>query len=88
MGQDGTLYIGGSFSGTANGDPVQYIAQYRNGIWQPLGSGTNGSVYALAISNTQYLGVGGSFQLAGDKHSTNIAVWKIPAETFLPLTMR
>jgi len=65
----GWLYVGGAFTevqygkiGTHNGKhlDVDHVARYRDGIWEALGSGVGGPVYALAsIKGCIY--VGGSF---------------------------
>ncbi|MFQ5599137.1 MAG: FlgD immunoglobulin-like domain containing protein [Candidatus Krumholzibacteriia bacterium] len=68
----------------AGGVLVNYIGQWDEAgdSWMPLGSGTNGAVFALAT----YLGslfVGGEFTSAGDKASLRIARWdRPPASSF------
>lgn len=65
---DGTLYVGGTFTGG-----VSYLAKYNSalGTWEQVGSGVNGPVYALAFyKNNLY--VGGSFSLAGGQAAKNI----------------
>jgi hypothetical protein len=65
----GWLYVGGAFSEVQYGMirthnskhlAVDHVARYRNGIWEALGSGAGGPVYAIAsIRGCIY--VGGSF---------------------------
>jgi hypothetical protein len=65
----GDIYIGGTFT-VAGGNTVNYISKWNGSNWTALGSGTNGAVYAIAISGTDVY-VGGSFSSPG----TNIAKW-------------
>ena len=44
----GNLYIGGSFL-VAPGTEANYIAKWNGSNWSALGSGMDGSVYALAV---------------------------------------
>ncbi|MGB9613419.1 MAG: chitobiase/beta-hexosaminidase C-terminal domain-containing protein, partial [Candidatus Margulisiibacteriota bacterium] len=43
--------------------------------WQALGSGMNGSVYALAVDSSGNLYAGGSFTTAGGVSANRIAKW-------------
>jgi hypothetical protein len=43
--------------------------------WDPLGSGLNGPVYALAVDNYGYLYAAGDFTLADQKSANHIARW-------------
>lgn len=62
----GWLYVGGTFTGVQFGQigtpygrhlDVDYVARYRDGAWQSLGSGVGGPVYALVgIRNCMYVG--------------------------------
>ena len=45
------LYAGGDFT-TAGGSAANNIAQWNGSSWSALGSGMNGSVYALAVSGS------------------------------------
>ena len=45
-----TIYVGGSFT-EADGSQANHIAVYRNGHLEPLGSGVNDTVTALAFSD-------------------------------------
>jgi hypothetical protein len=78
----GSLFVGGEFQG-AGKVPVQNIARWDGSSWHaaetrlgwgPLGSGTNGRVYAL-VDYDGDLYVGGSFSYAGGKPSWRIARW-------------
>jgi hypothetical protein len=70
--RDNRLYAGG-FT-TAGGFAAHYVEAWNGTGWSPLGSGTNGYVYALAEYDTA-LAVGGAFTEAGDKSSLHIALW-------------
>ena len=67
------MYVGGSFS-TAGGLTVNQIARWDGGAWQRLGSGTSGSVYAVAIQDGNIY-VGGGFITAGGKPSVFFGLW-------------
>ena len=69
----GNLYIGGSFTivGKAN---ANYIAKWDGTNWTTLGSGTDGAVYALAISGTD-LYAAGAFTNAGGSAANYVAKW-------------
>lgn len=78
-----TLYAGGDFTMaagiTANmlSDSLIYaehIALWNGKEWDTLGSGMNGSVYALAVFNNK-LYAGGDFTTAGRVHALHVAVW-------------
>ena len=47
---DHSLYVGGDFT-SAGGVGANYVARWdsRTGVWSPLGGGTSGVVYALAV---------------------------------------
>ncbi len=69
----GNLYIGGSF--TVVGDVIaNYIAKWNGSSWSPLGSGVNGSVFALAVSGSDLYAVG-YFTMAGTNATKSIAKW-------------
>ncbi len=87
------LYAGGSFAlacdatcNSATSAAANRIAVWNGSAWSPLGSGTNGTVNALATRN-KTLFVGGSFAFAGGKVSGNIGSVKI-GQLYLPLTVR
>src|SRR5258705_34815 len=42
------LYVGGFFT-TAGGVAANYVAKWNGSSWSALGSGMNGSVYALTV---------------------------------------
>ncbi len=71
----GNLYAGGQFT-TAGGVSVNHIARW-NGSWSALGAGTvgtNGNVYALAVSGSNIYAAG-TFTTAGSASANNIAKW-------------
>ena len=53
---------------------VQSIAPAASG-WSPLGSGMNGTVYAIESDGAGHLYVGGDFTTAGGVPAINIAMW-------------
>ncbi len=61
---NGTLYAGGYFE-SAGGVPATYIAAWNGAAWSALGSGTNQTVFSLAIGPDDMLYAGGTFTLAG-----------------------
>lgn len=74
---DGSIYVGGGFTGMSGVANTWGIAKWSNGSWSAVGTGMNGSVYALAVSpdgNSIY--AGGAFTLAGGVAGTSrIAKW-------------
>jgi hypothetical protein len=69
------LYVGGDFKSAGNAS-IPYIAKWSitSGQWSGLGSGVNGSVYALEEADgTLY--VGGDMSAAGGVKVSNIAAW-------------
>ena len=73
MDGSGNLYISGPFK-VAGEVIANKIVQWNGSSWSALGSGVNGSVYALAVSgNTLY--AGGFFTTAGGILATTIAQW-------------
>ena len=74
--QDGSIYVGGSFTlagGVAN---TAYIAKWNGSAWSALGTGMNGADYALALDAAGNLYAGGAFTLAGGVANTvRIAKW-------------
>ncbi len=78
-GEDPKLIAGGSFT-AAGGVPASNIAQWDGISWSPLGSGTNGSVRAMAAFDQGSGGgtelvVAGSFLVAGGQTVNRIARW-------------
>jgi RHS repeat-associated protein len=65
---NGALYAGGLFT-TIGGVPAQHIARWDGSSWSPLGAGTSGGVYSLAVFDDGHgpaLYAGGTFENAGD----------------------
>jgi hypothetical protein len=67
------LIVGGSFF-TAAGISASNVAAWDGEAWQPLGSGMNSTVLALA-SHDQTLFAAGAFGLAGDEVAARFAQW-------------
>jgi hypothetical protein len=85
---NGLLIVGGDFT-EAGGQPAEHIAVWTGISWSPLGSGLHqtdpeleASVAAVA-SHDGALFVGGSFEIAGQGTSLNIARWGQPTPVML-----
>lgn len=67
LGSDNTLYVGGSFTLTAN--HPQYIARLMGAGWAPLGSNItlNSDVWDIVSDGNGHLAVGGAFTTAGGR---------------------
>jgi hypothetical protein len=70
---DGGVVAGGLFT-QAGGAAASYIAFWNGSAWSPLGSGTDGTVLALALYGGDLV-VGGEFAHAGGVPAENIARW-------------
>jgi len=78
------LYAGGSFT-SAGGIPANNLARWNGKVWSAVGSGTNSSVYALAVYNEKStisfplsygkLYAGGLFTSAGGIPANRVATW-------------
>jgi hypothetical protein len=72
------LYAGGEFA-TAGGINATRVARWDGTSWSALGSGIEGpdyaTVWALALDGQRNLYAGGLFTKAGNKGSSNFAVW-------------
>ena len=83
---EGEVYIGGFFT-HADGNPVNYIARWRNGTWESLGSGADYTVKnMMRIGEELY--ITGEFRNVGGKHSPFVARWHVPdvvIESFIGL---
>jgi hypothetical protein len=69
----GKVYFGGNFSsaGTTN---ANNIAVWSSSTWSTLGTGSNGSINAIATYNGKVY-AGGAFSQIGGVNAKNIAVW-------------
>jgi autotransporter-associated beta strand protein len=72
------LYVGGDFTYATNAGPTAVsatrVAKWNGSSWSALGSGTSGSVRALAVSGSD-LYAGGSFSRAGGNWVMAVAKW-------------
>ncbi len=77
----GELFAGGFFA-CAGDEPAPSIAKWDGGRWASLGAGTTyssgpGAVNAVVRAGSELL-VGGTFDTAGGRPATNIALWHMP----------
>lgn len=68
------LVVGGSFTATTGGTPLNRIAAWDGAAWQSFGSGMNNTVLALTTVNGQLI-AGGIFTSAGGVPASFIAKW-------------
>jgi trimeric autotransporter adhesin len=72
------VYLGGGFTnawqGPGSGVVANHIVRWNGSTWQPLGSGVNGIVYAIAAAGGVVY-VGGAFTNAGGIAANRIAKW-------------
>jgi hypothetical protein len=66
------LYAGGEFHAAGGVPGTRNIAEWTGSEWLAIGSGMNGRVSALSVSDSSRLFIGGSFSLAGSTVSPNI----------------
>ena len=78
FGLAGDLYVGGEipspFKASGTGE-IKYLAHWTGSAWEALGSGVNGSVDALAVSETGEVYAGGGFLEAGGQPVNYVARW-------------
>ncbi|UCC79747.1 MAG: hypothetical protein JSW64_16035, partial [Candidatus Zixiibacteriota bacterium] len=82
------LYAGGAFY-EFEGAPGNCIASWDGQSWSEMGSGTDGTVHAMAVSEDNSIYLGGTFTCAGNKPSYYFARWNesyvgVNEETILP----
>lgn len=99
MAKRGSLYVGGSFTGSFDNEKVAHILS-TNGLVQGLGRGVDGTVNSITFftdsqTSTEMLIVGGSFHSAVNLHSIALvkgalaawnpatALWSAISEPFL-----
>jgi hypothetical protein len=73
---DGTIYVGGSFTSSVDGTSCSGIAAFISGFagfsWVDLAGGVNGSVNKIILNQNKLI-VGGQFTIAGSINAQNIA---------------
>lgn len=69
-----SLIAAGLFS-TSNGQPLSNVARWNGMNWNPVGTGLNGVVHALAVLPDGSLIAGGDFTAAGATQTLGIARW-------------
>lgn len=74
------IYVGGSFTQSNSGAACNNVAAWISGFagydWIPVGSGLNGTVHTLLLSNNK-LYAGGEFTMAGNVAVNHVAVYDI-----------
>ena len=73
---DGTIYVGGNFTGAGAGGRANRIARWDGRDWQPLGAGLSAEVLALLVLPNGDVVAGGSFLNAGNNADADyLARW-------------
>jgi len=72
---NGDVYLGGSFNQIGNTSANNIAVWNENSGWNPLGSGSNGTINTLEIGPNGNLYVGGSFTEIGGISANNIAMY-------------
>lgn len=75
MATDGTNLYGGGIFTNVSGTYMSGVAYWNGSTWNPMGSGVDFIVSALAIGQANNVWVGGSFTNAGGFSSPGLAVW-------------
>ncbi len=83
---NGDLIVAGGFQRVngAAGPIANGIARWNGTSWQTMGSGSNGTVYALAVHNSE-LYAAGAFTSMGGVSVNRIALWNHVAGTWHPV---
>jgi hypothetical protein len=68
------VYVGGTFT-AIGGVPAGRVARWDGQTWNPLTTGTNGPVMAIAATGTGDVYFGGEFTQAGDSLVNRVARW-------------
>jgi hypothetical protein len=77
--------IGGNFINAGAVQDANNILYYHDGHYIPLGSGTNGPVYTVALTDRYYY-AGGNFTKAGDINVKNFARYNRQLNKWEPIT--
>jgi len=80
----GDLVVGGDFTDSGTGTPLNHLARWDGTSWQALGGGTNGTVYSLLVRANGDLVVGGAFTATGGVPNYCVGVWNGSAWSSLP----
>jgi len=84
----GNLYVGGAFTNLADVADADYFAKYTvsTDTWSAVGSGIDGTIYAIEIDSDGTIYIGGSFSTAGGNENCNyIAKKALDDNNWLPL---
>jgi len=69
----GTLYAGGRFQASGDGETVNYVASFENEAWTSVSGGTDSFVHALALDGTDLI-AGGEFSSTSDGGTEMVGV--------------
>ena len=72
---NGELIVAGSFLTTSGNTTLSRIARWNGIAWQPLDTGTNGPIHALAELPNGDIIAGGAFGIAGSAAAWYLARW-------------
>ena len=76
MASNGDVIAGGSFTDAGGNPNADWVARWNGISWQPLGTGLNGSVRALAVAPNGDVLAGGLFTNAGSNPAADrVARW-------------
>lgn len=78
------VYVGGGQT-HAGGVPTANLSAWDGTRWHALGSGTNGTVRALATAPEGTVYAGGDFTVAGGQSANYVARWNPTTEAWSPL---
>jgi len=71
----GWLYAGGDFTNAGGNANADYIARWNGNQWEPLGTGTNDTVYGVLINYGKVYTVGSFTKAGGLTLTDRVAVW-------------
>jgi len=86
---DGTIFVGGAFTGWDGNAGWDYLVKYENGAWARVGGAGdfNAAVYALTMSpNPRILYIGGLFTNAGGATGDYVAQYNLDGNVVSPLS--
>ncbi|MBQ4915661.1 PQQ-dependent sugar dehydrogenase [Maribacter sp. MMG018] len=73
--EDGSIYVGGSFTNAGGVDVSNLAIINADGNWESFAEGSNGTIYSLAIADNGDIFAAGDFTQIGGTNANNIAYW-------------